>query len=96
MHMHLTVAHGKPQPGLSEPALGMHRAQRPQPYTYSLELARKGLNVVIMSRSEEKLQKVADEISKSILIAVFGFQINNCSHRLWGKVSLPPLIYGSI
>ncbi len=63
---------------------------------YSLELARKGLNVVIMSRSEEKLQKVADEISKSILIAVCGFQINNCSHRLWGKVSLLPLIYGSI
>ena len=29
------------------------------------QLAKRGLNVVIMSRSEEKLQKVADEISKS-------------------------------
>ena len=31
----------------------------------SLQLARRGLNVVIMSRSEEKLQKVADEISET-------------------------------
>ena len=31
----------------------------------SLQLARRGLNVVIMSRSQEKLQKVADEISET-------------------------------
>ena len=31
---------------------------------YALELARRGLNVVIMSRSREKLQKVADEIQE--------------------------------
>ena len=31
----------------------------------SLQLARRGLNVVIMSRSEKKLQKVADEISET-------------------------------
>ena len=30
-----------------------------------LQLARRGLNVVIMSRSQEKLQKVADEISET-------------------------------
>ena len=29
-----------------------------------LQLAKRGLNVVIMSRSREKLQKVEDEISK--------------------------------
>ena len=29
-----------------------------------MQLARQGLNVVIMSRSEEKLQKVANEISE--------------------------------
>ena len=28
-----------------------------------LQLAKRGLNVVIMSRSQEKLEKVADEIS---------------------------------
>jgi len=33
---------------------------------YALELARQGLNVVIMSRSQGKLQKVADEISELI------------------------------
>ena len=32
---------------------------------FSLQLARRGLNVVIMSRSQEKLQKVADEISET-------------------------------
>ena len=31
---------------------------------YALELARRGLNIVIMSRSQEKLQKVADEIQE--------------------------------
>ena len=31
----------------------------------SLQLARRGLNVVIMSRSLEKLQSVADEISET-------------------------------
>ncbi len=60
---------------------------------YALELARKGLNVVIMSRSEEKLQKVADEISKSTFIAVFGFQTNNTAY---GGVSHLPLIHGRI
>ena len=32
---------------------------------FVLQLARRGLNVVIMSRSQEKLQKVADEISET-------------------------------
>ena len=31
--------------------------------TFSMQFARLGLNVVIMSRSKKKLQKVADEIS---------------------------------
>ena len=31
---------------------------------FSLQLARQGLNVVLMSRSEEKLNKVATEISE--------------------------------
>ena len=33
--------------------------------TNSLQLARQGLNVVLMSRSQEKLERVANEISKS-------------------------------
>ena len=37
---------------------------------YALELARQGLNVVLMSRSEEKLNKVATEISELLWLAV--------------------------
>ena len=36
-------------------------------YICIFQLARQGLNVVIMSRSEEKLQKVADEIREYII-----------------------------
>ena len=32
--------------------------------SYAVELARRGLNIVLMSRSREKLQKVADEIQE--------------------------------
>lgn len=35
-----------------------------------LQLARRGLNVVIMSRSQEKLEKVADEISKALVLSL--------------------------
>ena len=35
----------------------------------SLQLARQGLNVMIISRSEEKLQKVAEEISELPLLS---------------------------
>ena len=38
--------------------------------TYTLQLARQGLNVVLMSRSEEKLNKVATEISELLWLAV--------------------------
>ena len=33
-------------------------------FLFHLQLAKRGLNVVIMSRSQEKLQNVADEISE--------------------------------
>lgn len=43
---------------------------------YALELARRGLNVVIMSRSQEKLQKVADEIREKYNQEVLIFSVD--------------------
>ena len=39
-------------------------------------MARQGLNVVIMSRSEEKLQKVADEISELVSMEIYMIPYN--------------------
>lgn len=43
-----------------------------------MQLARLGLNVVIISRSKEKLQKVSDEISKNLIKFVFSELLLAC------------------
>ena len=65
-------------------------------YLPHIQLARQGLNVVIMSRSEEKLQKVADEISE------FMYIVNSCMTQtrqhddVWSSMLCIVYIHGTI
>ena len=50
-------------------------------YIVYIQLARQGLNIVILSRSEQKLQKVMDEISKKDFVTGAIINHHNPAHK---------------